>query len=286
MARSVAAHPALGEIIRSARTARGWSREDLASAAHITRNFVLNIERGDNVSIDVLQRVAAALSIQELPLGSARLRFGDGDAKGLTASQLASRIESDAADLRRALSSSEARNVVSMKPRTRQNEQPPDLLSAPGSPFRPPQRHLVDDDWIDVVIEGRVAAGPPIDYEEREIARVPPDEAPEAGWHVLEAWGDSMVDFGIESGDLVYVEPRRGGVAATGEVVIGWLNDGLVIKEWEQRKKRRLLKSANSAIEPREITSDDIWELRAIVRKVVQRRPRAHLFPNISGKNR
>ncbi|HEY3761874.1 MAG TPA: helix-turn-helix transcriptional regulator [Verrucomicrobiae bacterium] len=52
------------ENLRKARLAKGLSQEDLAEVANLHRTYVGSIERAErNVSIDNMERLAAALSI-------------------------------------------------------------------------------------------------------------------------------------------------------------------------------------------------------------------------------
>jgi DNA-binding XRE family transcriptional regulator len=54
----------LGENIRHHRQSLKWSQEKLAEKADLHRNYVGDIERGEeNVSVDTLARIAAALKV-------------------------------------------------------------------------------------------------------------------------------------------------------------------------------------------------------------------------------
>jgi DNA polymerase V len=89
---------------------------------------------------------------------------------------------------------------------------------------------------------------------------------------VVQARGDSMRDEGIGDGDLLVVERRQTGIAAHGELVIAWLNDGLVVKRWYRRGGKKMLESANAEMgwEPREITEKDTFELQGVVKHIVK----------------
>lgn len=52
-----------GIRIREVRTIRGWSQEELASNADVSRPTVARIERGDDVSTATLVKVAEALGL-------------------------------------------------------------------------------------------------------------------------------------------------------------------------------------------------------------------------------
>lgn len=55
----------LGENIRSHRRKMKWSQEQLAEKADLHRNYVGDIERGEeNVSVDALMRIASALKVR------------------------------------------------------------------------------------------------------------------------------------------------------------------------------------------------------------------------------
>jgi transcriptional regulator with XRE-family HTH domain len=62
----------LGENIRTHRRNLKWSQEKLAEKSDLHRNYIGDIERGEeNVSVDALMRIALALkvSLGELVLG-------------------------------------------------------------------------------------------------------------------------------------------------------------------------------------------------------------------------
>ena len=55
----------LGENIRSHRRNLKWSQEKLAEKANLHRNYIGDIERGEeNVSFDVLMRIATSMKVQ------------------------------------------------------------------------------------------------------------------------------------------------------------------------------------------------------------------------------
>lgn len=54
----------LGENIRAHRRNAGWSQEKLAEKSDLHHNYIGDIERGEeNVSVDALMRIAAALKV-------------------------------------------------------------------------------------------------------------------------------------------------------------------------------------------------------------------------------
>lgn len=53
----------LGERVKDARRARGWSQGDLAAAADVSRATVARIEAGQDISTVTLVKVAQALEL-------------------------------------------------------------------------------------------------------------------------------------------------------------------------------------------------------------------------------
>jgi transcriptional regulator with XRE-family HTH domain len=54
----------LAERIKSLRTARGWSQEDLAERASMQRSYLADLERGRrNPSVRTLVKIANALAV-------------------------------------------------------------------------------------------------------------------------------------------------------------------------------------------------------------------------------
>jgi len=58
-----------GKKVRELREKRGWSQEKLAEIADLHRNYVGNVERGEqNISIDNIEKIAHALGIKPAKL--------------------------------------------------------------------------------------------------------------------------------------------------------------------------------------------------------------------------
>ncbi len=56
--------PSLGAFLRERRKGLGWSRERLAEVSGFSRNHVLKVERGVEVSLQTLVLVCAALDVR------------------------------------------------------------------------------------------------------------------------------------------------------------------------------------------------------------------------------
>jgi len=55
----------IGRNIRRLRLARGWSQEEFAARSGVHRTYVGSVERGErNVTVDTLERLAAALAVE------------------------------------------------------------------------------------------------------------------------------------------------------------------------------------------------------------------------------
>ena len=62
----IADSQALGERIRSARKARGWTNQRLAHEAHVAQGTVTRIERGQGAHRDNVEAVLRALNLENM----------------------------------------------------------------------------------------------------------------------------------------------------------------------------------------------------------------------------
>lgn len=53
----------LGQVIRAARKARGWSQADLAEQAGLSRPTIARAETGQDISTATLSKIASALQL-------------------------------------------------------------------------------------------------------------------------------------------------------------------------------------------------------------------------------
>lgn len=56
--------PDFGKIIRDARTAKGWSQDELADRAGLSRPTIARAERGDDISTATLAKIAPVLGLK------------------------------------------------------------------------------------------------------------------------------------------------------------------------------------------------------------------------------
>ena len=104
-------------------------------------------------------------------------------------------------------------------------------------------------DAMRVPLVGRIACGQPILAEENieETYTISPALAKSGSYFLLRAEGDSMIDAGIDSGDLVLVRQQE--TAETGQIVVAFIDDedAATLKRYypEPEKKRVRLKPEN-----------------------------------------
>ena len=98
-------------------------------------------------------------------------------------------------------------------------------------------------------VVGRVAAGLPILAEQNieEYISLPQSYAGE-DCYLLKVSGDSMIDAGIFSGDLLIV--RMQNTAEEGEIVVALLEDGATVKRFFLDGKKIRLQPENSSYQP------------------------------------
>ena len=107
---------------------------------------------------------------------------------------------------------------------------------------------------------GRIAAGVPIsaiqDYA-RDVA-VPGDMISNAGQHyALEVKGDSMIDVGINDGDVVVI--REASTAQNGDIVVALIEDHeATLKRFRRNGSAIALEAANPAYETRVFRDDQV----------------------------
>ncbi len=120
-------------------------------------------------------------------------------------------------------------------------------------------------------ILGRIAAGTPKHAIEAEVARVetPEDLADNAEHFALEVDGESMIEAGILSGDVVIL--RRTETAETGDIVVALIDDQeATLKRFRKKGNSIALEAANPAFETRIFGPDRVQvqgRLVALIRR-------------------
>lgn len=114
-----------------------------------------------------------------------------------------------------------------------------------------------------VPLLGRIAAGGPISAvaDIRQNIVVPPQMLRGSGRHyALEVRGDSMINAGINDGDVVVI--REGSSAENGEIVVAAFHDqneySVTLKRYRRRGSSIALEAANPDYETRVLPADQV----------------------------
>jgi transcriptional regulator with XRE-family HTH domain len=235
----------LGDIVRETRIKKGLTQAHLARLAGVSRRHLAALEKGANVSVNVLKKVAAVLDLQEIELGDElplRATTGGKDnVKPTNIALLADAIREARADAERTQAIlNRASNLIEGKP-----EKP--AIRFPRLPIRRVKRSALrgarihdKGSWLEVKTAGVLRQGEPVDESKREAVHIPKSLV-EEGEIVFRARGDELADHGIEDGDLLVVQLRQRGRAATGELVIGKIGDNCYVGRWWEKHGRKAL---------------------------------------------
>jgi repressor LexA len=113
---------------------------------------------------------------------------------------------------------------------------------------------------VELPVMGRIAAGVPIEAisEVSHHVAVPGSMLSSAGRHyALEVKGDSMIDAGINDGDIVVI--REGSTAENGDIVVALVEDQeATLKRFRRRGSMIALEAANPAYETRILRDDQV----------------------------
>ena len=233
----------LGDTIREARIRKGLTQARLAKLAGVSRRHLAALEKGANVSVSILERVCAVLELTEIDIGDLHLRATSAD-RGVNVPLLTDTIREARADAERAqatlarvetlLSAGNSSSVMAMFPRMplRLVDMPQAAGATSGVHERP--------ELVEVTLAGEIRHGRPIDETLTDTVLLPTWLIDE-GEIVFRARGTELEDQGIADGDLLIVELRPRGKAATGELVIGRIGDAVFVGRWWQKHGRKAL---------------------------------------------
>lgn len=121
-----------------------------------------------------------------------------------------------------------------------------------------------DRDSLALPLIGRVAAGAPIVVEaniERTL-RVDASLFKPAPDYLLRVQGDSMVDAGIEDGDLIAVQQTP--EARSGQIVVARLDDAFTVKVFKRNRRGIHLLPRNSAYAPIEVDETHAFAIEGL----------------------
>jgi transcriptional regulator with XRE-family HTH domain/SOS-response transcriptional repressor LexA len=251
----------LGDIVREARNRKGLTQAHLARLAGVSRRHLAALEKGANVSVLVLRKVAGVLELREIPLGDVSLRTQN-DGASLNVALLTDTLREARSGTRR------VEAILTRAEGIATGEAPdprpiPAEAPAPGSftthfprlPVRTLElrRHrssgrvsgnnVLRDDapaWLEVRTAGELRHGMAVD-ESKSESIVLPAELVEEGEIVFRVRGNDLRDHNIEDGDLLIVQLRTSGKAATGELAIGRIGDRVYVGRWWQKHGQKAL---------------------------------------------
>lgn len=119
---------------------------------------------------------------------------------------------------------------------------------------------ITDSPAVELPLMGRIAAGVPIEAvsEATQTVCVPGTMVSGSNGHyALEVWGDSMIDAGINDGDVVVI--REQSTADNGEIVVALVDDlEVTLKYYRRQRGMVLLEAANKAYETRILPEDRV----------------------------
>ena len=123
----------------------------------------------------------------------------------------------------------------------------------------PPSAMAVRVDAVEIDVMGRIAAGVPIAAisEVAGSVAVPGSMIGSGRHYALEVKGDSMIEAGINDGDVVII--REGDTADDGDIVVALVKDEeATLKRLRRSQGRVALEAANPAYETRFFPASDV----------------------------
>ncbi len=227
----------LGDTVRTTRIRRGLTQAKLARLAGVSRRHLAALEKGANISINVLTKVALVLDLTEIDLGGISLRTTANPDAGVNVPLLADTLREARVDALRAqtlLARAEALvggngGVVVEFPKTTIRHidlEARDSVAAGEGVNKVP-------------LAGEIRNGEPVDESVRGEEVLLPASLIEGQELVLRVRGDSMHPLDIEDGDLLVLENRPKGRAASGELVVARIGALTYVGRWWQKHGRR-----------------------------------------------
>lgn len=117
---------------------------------------------------------------------------------------------------------------------------------------------------------GKVICGTPDEQEEFITGYIAiPEEWIDGECFILEAYGDSMVDIGVDEGDLILIKKTQS--ASNGDVVVALTEEGNTLKRlfWENGRPRLHAENKTYSEEKREIYPKELT-IQGIALKVIK----------------
>ena len=259
----------LGDTIRAQRIRKGLTQAKLARLATVSRRHLAALEKGANVSIAVLKKVASVLDLNEINLGSVTLQTGQTDLTKVNIPLLADTLrEARAAAAHHESLLARAETILSGDSAATTSRFPlMPVRRIEGTRTTSRQQAVADaaSGMAQVAIKGEIRQGEPVDETATGHVSLP-SSVVEDGEIVFRARGDKLRDHGIEDGDLLIVQLRPKGRAATGELVIGRIGEAVYVGRWWQKHSRKALMSDGLA----EVTTGGALKVVAVINTIVR----------------
>jgi repressor LexA len=125
--------------------------------------------------------------------------------------------------------------------------------------FELPPSHVIDARTVSVPVMGRIAAGVPISAIQTHTHDIacPPDLLTSGEHFALEIKGDSMIEAGIQDGDIAII--RRCDTAENGDIVVALVDkEEATLKRLRKRGAAIALEAANPNYETRIFGPDQV----------------------------
>ncbi len=243
----------LGQIIRAARIKKGLTQARLARLAGVSRRHLAALEKGANVSVLVLKKVAAVLELTDIDLGEVTVHTTRPATPPINLPLLAETLhEAHTGALRTQALLARAEALFGEEKKLGLVAHFPKLAARVVDVI--PKRNAAgvaehDANVAQLAIAAEVQQGKPVrELSEGETVAIP---APliDKGEIVFRARGDELRDVGIEDDDLLIIELRTKGRAATGELVLGKVGEDIYIGRWWQKHgEKRLMTDSRAEI--------------------------------------
>lgn len=259
----------LGDVVRETRIKQGLTQAKLARLAGVSRRHLAALEKGANVSVLVLKKVAAVLDLTHIQLGGLELSANAPVSNGVNVAIVADAIREARSDARRTeavLARAEnllgngkhdGKNVVSRFPRLPIRRVHLGATTSAMLKERP--------DWTEVKIAGELRQGYAVDETKTDTVLLP-SAMIDHGEIVFRARGNGFHDLGIHDGDLLVVQLRQKGRASTGELALGKVGSDVFVGRWWQKHGRKSLMTESFA----EITSAKTLKIVAVINAVIR----------------
>jgi transcriptional regulator with XRE-family HTH domain len=243
----------LGELVRETRLKRGLTQAKLARLAGVSRRHLAALEKGANVSVLVLKKVAAVLDLHEIDLGGLSIRPSGGGKNSINVALLGETIREAREESFRAegiLSGASQPAAATPAPRPERG-MTSRFPKAPVRRFNPKLDAASDaiherPEFLEIRTSGVISQGTRVDESATELVTLPASVI-ELGELVFRVRGQEARNVGIEDGDLLIVQLRQKGRAANAELVVGRIGDITYVGRWWQKHGAKALMSGDMA---------------------------------------